>query len=89
MLSKGRWHWLQPAAQDNIANLSLAVVLRHAHYTESVSLLLLHNYTKFASSFLKMFIAGGWTLAWKCVESVDVVVNYWKSDIQLVIRTEN
>ena len=35
MLSKGRWHWLQPAAQDNIANLSLAVVLRHAHYIES------------------------------------------------------
>ena len=32
MLSKGRGHWLQPAAQDNIANLSLAVVLRHAHY---------------------------------------------------------
>ena len=35
MLSKGRWHWLQLAAQDNIANLSLAVVLRHAHYIES------------------------------------------------------
>ena len=35
MLSKGRWHWLQPAAQDNIGNLSLAVVLRHAHYIES------------------------------------------------------
>ena len=35
MLSKGRWHWLQPAAQDNIANLSLAVVLGHAHYIES------------------------------------------------------
>ena len=35
MLSKGRWHWLQPAAQDNIANISLAVVLRHAHYKES------------------------------------------------------
>ena len=35
MLSKGRWHWLQPAAQDNIDNVSLAVVLRHAHYIES------------------------------------------------------
>ena len=35
MLSKGRWHWLQPAAQDNIANLSLAVVLRHVHYITS------------------------------------------------------
>ena len=35
MLSKGRWHWLQPAAQDNIANLSLTVVLRQAHYLTS------------------------------------------------------
>ena len=32
MLSKGRQHWFQPAAQDNIADFTLAVVLRHGHY---------------------------------------------------------
>ena len=29
---QGQMALVQPAAQDNIANLSLAVVLRHAHY---------------------------------------------------------
>ena len=32
MLSKGRQHWFQPAAQDNIADFTLAVILRHGHY---------------------------------------------------------
>ena len=35
MLSKGRQHWFQPAAQDNIADFTLAVVLRHGHYRGS------------------------------------------------------